>query len=1245
MNSVTNYQNKNKTCFYFLVFISLTMVLPFITFAQNVDSLVKAMNNSKSIFEINDIKKHLPAHILKIDMKMLDVIVKMRMEEIKRTNISQHKVKERFSNQLFQIDDSGNIHAAVYMKDISLKSIDEIKAEGVKVEYINEHFKRLTCYIPFDIVEELSRNENILKIACIEKPFVNVGEYTSAGDGILNADDARTGFSINGQNVNVGVISDGVDHWTNSRAQGDLTSDLNIIHNDIGGDEGTAMCEIVQDIAPGATLYFNDAATSIDGFANHITELKNAGCKVIVDDIIYISEPAFEDGAIAQRVDEVSADGVIYFSACGNSGVSTWDGMSVDANSNMWQEFSGSGESIAINVPDGASLFVNLQWANQWLNSRDDFDLVVYDRADYTDPEARFVWSDDTQDGEGDTPIETVYWENHLGDRTFYIRVLHNSVQASRELKITVFSPTSAIQYTTDYGIYGHAASSSCISVGAINASSPESIASYSSHGPSRIYTYDANGNPVSYVDRSTPTICGIDGVETYVGMSGLWYPHPSNTVFYGTSAAAPHIAAISALMLSLNPLLNWQQTKDIMTASATKVSSMGGQNFTNAYGWGRVDAYLAGLLTLAYENKSQSSQPTTYNGQRKLYRAGRLHEVFSSGMVDGGEIFYRNSTDGGVNWNVTKRLSDGTTTSLAPCITMVNEESTVIVVWQQSNGSNFDVVFSRSTDGGSTWSAVTTLQSNFSCESPGPLPSVSGNNNSGSVIVTYRTSSGLRYVSSGNSMSSWSSSYAVPSTDGDCNSPTTAFNIIANPNIDKCDLAYSTDDTYYSEIYYNYFDFNPYDWSTATNLSSILTGYANHQKPNLVASWDPNIVHVVWEASVAPHPTPVVVHRKGYSGNFGSQYYAISSNYPSNPSISGLSSDNAWMVFQDSESGGFYKIKHYSSGGNWIWGSPTYVSSGADCNAQLSVGLANPKYIWTSGSSTPFTINIGTETLSKSNSLTFEYFRELNLIDSKTGSSISLKVQQPQVILSDGTISQIQFIEIPPDSIIISPNEIFNYGNTQSFVIPDNIDTVKLQYAVRTVKSENMLSDNETGSISFGIYDANSGTLINGISSQAIVSDTTNNEYQISLSRNNISDLINTNEIIIRPVFTGLEDSQDMIASLGHIFRYNTKSESELEKDLLVETNIPEEYLLGQNYPNPFNPTTTINYSISFAGKVNIKVFDLLGREIAELVNERKEAGNYNVSFNGNDLSSGVYFYTITANDFMMTKKMILMK
>ena len=73
----------------------------------------------------------------------------------------------------------------------------------------------------------------------------------------------------------------------------------------------------------------------------------------------------------------------------------------------------------------------------------------------------------------------------------------------------------------------------------------------------------------------------------------------------------------------------------------------------------------------MANENKSISGQSTVYNGERKLYResSGKLHEVFSSGKIDGGEIFYRNSTNNGVTWNITKRLSDGTMTNLAPCI------------------------------------------------------------------------------------------------------------------------------------------------------------------------------------------------------------------------------------------------------------------------------------------------------------------------------------------------------------------------------------------------------------------------------------------------------------------------------------------------------------------------------------------------------------------------------------------------
>ncbi len=86
-------------------------------------------------------------------------------------------------------------------------------------------------------------------------------------------------------------------------------------------------------------------------------------------------------------------------------------------------------------------------------------------------------------------------------------------------------------------------------------------------------------------------------------------------------------------------------------------------------------------------------------------------------------------------------------------------------------------------------------------------------------------------------------------------------------------------------------------------------------------------------------------------------------------------------------------------------------------------------------------------------------------------------------------------------------------------------------------------------------------------------------------------------------------------------------------------------DYSLRQNYPNPFNPLTRIDYSIKSAGIVTLKVYDMLGNEVASLVNERKESGEYSVEFNAGNLPSGVYVYQLTAGDFFDMKKLILLK
>ncbi|MGE5862070.1 MAG: T9SS type A sorting domain-containing protein, partial [Ignavibacteria bacterium] len=89
----------------------------------------------------------------------------------------------------------------------------------------------------------------------------------------------------------------------------------------------------------------------------------------------------------------------------------------------------------------------------------------------------------------------------------------------------------------------------------------------------------------------------------------------------------------------------------------------------------------------------------------------------------------------------------------------------------------------------------------------------------------------------------------------------------------------------------------------------------------------------------------------------------------------------------------------------------------------------------------------------------------------------------------------------------------------------------------------------------------------------------------------------------------------------------------------------IASTYQLSQNYPNPFNPSTVINFTIPQSGNVTLKVYNSVGQEVATLLNEYKNASNYSVDFNAANLSSGVYFYTLKANNFTQTRKMLLLK
>jgi len=128
------------------------------------------------------------------------------------------------------------------------------------------------------------------------------------------------------------------------------------------------------------------------------------------------------------------------------------------------------------------------------------------------------------------------------------------------------------------------------------------------------------------------------------------------------------------------------------------------------------------------------------------------------------------------------------------------------------------------------------------------------------------------------------------------------------------------------------------------------------------------------------------------------------------------------------------------------------------------------------------------------------------------------------------------------------------------------------------------------------------------------------------------------------------ITSGKGLVKYLRHFSYFGQGFSEKYSLDYIAEASIlsienPKDFLLSQNFPNPFNPTTSIEYKLAEPNFVSIKVFDALGREVAALVNEFMQPGNYNINFNASILTSGIYFYQLKTSSFVQTKKMLVLK
>jgi hypothetical protein len=471
-----------------------------------------------------------------------------------------------FSNPLVRVDQQGNIQTYLYVDVYGAAEQVLLESYEAGIEIVNEELNIVQVWIPFTRIMEVARFPFVIRITAPSYAISWIGSRTTEGDAILRADDLRA-LGFDGSGARVGVISDGANSRASAIASGDLPSNITILREG-SGDEGTAMLEIVHDLAPGAQLGFCGPATSAEMIAC-VNDLANVfGADIIVDDLGFPSEPFFADGPIAQAVENILPDR-IYASSAGNSAQRHYQGDYVDSNDGLGShQISPNNNSFDI---IGSQVLVVLQWSNQFGLAGDNYDLCLA-----TEAPAECAAFNDAQDGDDD-PIEGGFFNCTFGC-SLQVRLISGNPQ---ELELYAFfgSLAASDQVAAD-SIFGHPAVPGVLATAAIAASDPgnDTIEPFSSRGPVTILF------PASET-RPKPDVTAIDGVSV-TGAGG--FPSP----FFGTSAAAPHVAGVAALLKG-----GFTTASEIIDTLKSSAVDLGNPGIDNTFGAGRIDAFAAAQL------------------------------------------------------------------------------------------------------------------------------------------------------------------------------------------------------------------------------------------------------------------------------------------------------------------------------------------------------------------------------------------------------------------------------------------------------------------------------------------------------------------------------------------------------------------------------------------------------------------------------------------------------------------------
>jgi subtilisin family serine protease len=460
------------------------------------------------------------------------------------------------------------------------------------IDIISCYEKICSIYLPMDKIDELATYSQVVSIRA-SMPLTGAGKVISEGVKALGVDKAVSKYKLNATGLMIGVLSDSFNCYGGAQSDiesGDLPPLTNVkILSDLNSsecstyyvrDEGRAMMQVIHDVAPGAKLAFHTAWRGEADFANGILQLANAGCDIIVDDVSFSQEPFFQDGIVSQAIERVVARGISYFAFAGNQDDNSWDAPNGFVGSGILEDTYVGSEVFTSEYHQfgTGSLGQPIITQQIWFPNENVVRSVVFqwDEPSFSNSVSSGVGSASDLDiyfiskdkiyasgikyNVGVDPFEEVlinpFYMSSSNDSIVYIDIAIKLYEgpAPKYMKIICIECEN-ISFEFESGSYssvvGHQNTAFGVSVGAAYfnntpafGKSPPIIEPFSSRGGTPIL-FDKFGVRQTYEVRQQPLVTGPDG-----GLTTFFPPYGTDNRFYGTSAAAPHVAAVAALLL-----------------------------------------------------------------------------------------------------------------------------------------------------------------------------------------------------------------------------------------------------------------------------------------------------------------------------------------------------------------------------------------------------------------------------------------------------------------------------------------------------------------------------------------------------------------------------------------------------------------------------------------------------------------------------------------------------------------------